>query len=327
MSASPARSLIERAAEVYGYDREFLIDQPVHVTAVPRAVPDPVQLVEPEPVGTVEIDRPPVSTAKYSVPTELEVAPAGSTTAENEVDAVDPVALADAGYVLPGSPPTTLSEEFRIAKRTLIAAAFGGRGAEPVGRGRLLLVCSGSAGEGKTFCALNLALSLAAERDTRVLLIDGDVAKPDILRRLGMRDAPGLMDAITDPETDPERLVRETGVPNLAVLGAGAAVNDATERLGSARARVVLDQLIDADPHRIVVIDSPPVLVASPATALALHVGQAVLVVRADRTTETDLRRSYALLSGCETIHLLLNGVTYASGDPRFGSYYAAAPA
>lgn len=369
MSASPARSLIERAAEAYGYDRAWFVDpaETVPLPPEPASEPEPpappVRLVEPAPVApapiapAAESESPPrecdpmpdrdalevpedasvPSLSKHGPSSSEESRTAlrqpqgerGSRSAFGAVasEAVDPIALAEAGYVLPGAPPGMLSEEFRIAKRALIAAAFGGRGADPVERGRLLLVCSGSSGEGKTFCALNLALSLAAERDARVLLIDGDVAKPDVLRRLGLGDAPGLMDAIGDPSIDPEALVRDTGIANLAVMGAGAAVNDATERLGSARARAVLDALVDGDPRRIVVIDSPPVLVASPATALALHAGQAVLVVRADRTTEAELRRSYALLSGCGTVHLLLNGVTYASGEPGFGSYYAAGAA
>ena len=77
-----------------------------------------------------------------------------------------------------------------------------------------------------------------------------------------------------------------------------------------------------ADPRRIVIFDSPPALAASPASVLAAHVGQVMMVVRADATGESDLREAVQLLDGCDHLQLVLNAVSYTPGGARFGSYY-----
>lgn len=232
---------------------------------------------------------------------------------------VRPVArdrLAEAGFIVPDAPPDALAEEFRLVKRALLL------GAVPLPRGRLILVASAQANEGKTFCAVNLALSLASERDTEVLLVDADVAKPEIVETLGLEGGPGLMDALADPALDVERLVIRTDIAKLSVLPAGTAARDDTELLASARTRAVIDGLAAAQPKRIVIFDTPPALAASPASVLALHVGQIVMVVRADRTGEAELRDALALLHGDAKVSLLLNGTTFLGGTRKFGSYY-----
>jgi len=186
----------------------------------------------------------------------------------------------------------------------------------------MILVCSAQPNEGKTFCAVNLALSLAAERDVEVLLVDGDIAKPEIPAMLGLEPGPGLMDALADPALDVETCVIRTDIPGFFVLPAGSQTNNDTEHLASARTRTVLEGLLTRHPERIVILDSPPALAASPASVLALHAGQVLMIVRADETSEADLREALALLNGCDTIQLLLNGAKLMPGGRRFGSYY-----
>jgi len=231
---------------------------------------------------------------------------------------VDRGMLAESGMIVPGAPVGALAEEFRLVKRQLLVTRH--RIAEPE-HARTVLVCSARPGDGKTFCAINLALSLAAERDLEVLLVDADVAKPDVPRRLGLGDGPGLLDALADPAIDPEALVRRTDVPQLSVLTAGTRTTTDTELLASARTRTVLSRLLDAEPRRLVVFDSPPALAASPAGVLAMLVGQVMLVVRADRTPESDLRAAVQLLDGCEHIQLMLNAVSFVPGGQRYGAY------
>lgn len=223
--------------------------------------------------------------------------------------------------LVPGAPVGMLAEEFRLAKRQLLLTAADLRATKGE-RARTILVASPNSHDGKTYCAINLALSLAAERDTEVLLIDADVAKPDVLARLGVADGPGLLDALADPAIAIADCIVATDVPQLSLLPAGARSTQDTELLASGRTGALLDALLVADPRRIIVIDSPPALAASPAATLALHVGQVMLVVRADRTSESELSEAVALLDGCETIQLLLNAVSHAPGGRRFGSYY-----
>ena len=232
---------------------------------------------------------------------------------------IDRERLAERGMLVPNGPVSALAEEFRLVKRQLLTAAREGEA-----RPRSVLVCSAQPNEGKTFCAVNLALSLAAERDLEVLLVDADFAKPDVPDTLGLPTGPGLLDALADPTVDVESCVIPTDVPHLSVLPAGTRSDNDTELLASDRARALLDRLEQANPRRLMVFDSAPVLAASTAAALAEHVGQVLMVVRADRTSESDLREAVGLLDGCDTIQLLLNAVSLQPRGRRFGSYYEA---
>lgn len=237
---------------------------------------------------------------------------------------VDRRRLADAGVLVPGGPITPLAEEFRMVKRQLLLTARGVAGVD-ADRARMILVCSAQPDEGKTFCAINLALSMAAEKDVEILLVDADFAKPDVSKRLGIGEGrPGLLDALAG-QIDVEACIVDTDVPQLAILPAGARSVSDTELLASDGARAMLDRLAAANPRRIVIFDSPPALAASPASVLALHVGQTMMVVRADRTSEEDLRAAVAALDGCEHIQLVLNAVSFQPQGRRFGSYYAQA--
>ncbi|MGN8000605.1 AAA family ATPase [Sphingomonas sp. 22176] len=236
---------------------------------------------------------------------------------------VDRARLAAAGMLVPGGPITPLAEEFRMVKRQLLLTARGVAGVN-ADRARMILVCSAQPDEGKTFCAINLALSMSAEKDVEILLVDADFAKPDVSKRLGMGEGPGLLDALAG-QIDVEACIVDTDVPQLAILPAGTRSVSDTELLASDGARAMLDRLAAANPRRIVIFDSPPALAASPASVLALHVGQTMMVVRADRTSEEDLRAAVAALDGCEHIQLVLNAVSFQPSGRRFGSYYAQA--
>ncbi len=234
---------------------------------------------------------------------------------------VDRKGLREAGFILPDAPVSGLAEEFRIIKRQLLQAASGKTGIAADKR-QTILVCSAAPDEGKTFCAVNLALSLASEKDLEILLVDGDFAKPEILSILGLDGGPGLVDAIADPKADPNNFIIQTDIERLSVLPAGRQANNVPELLGSDRTRDVLTALTEGHPRRIVIFDSPPALMASPASVLASKVGQVMMVVRADKTTEADLREAVGLLSGCDNLSLMLNGTGFGATGRRFGSYY-----
>jgi Mrp family chromosome partitioning ATPase len=222
----------------------------------------------------------------------------------------------------PEGPVTGLLEEFRIVKRQLLLTAAESRSGRAAPHGERILICSAHPGEGKTFCAVNLALSMAAEKDTEVLLVDADFAKPSVLSALGLPGGPGLMDALADPAVAVEDCIISTDIAGLFVLPAGNSTGSDTEYLAAAHTQQVLDQLTFQAPNRIVIFDSPPVLAASPASELAMHVGQALMVVRADQTGEAALRDALSILSGCDDIKLLLNCTRFSPTGRRFGSYY-----
>lgn len=243
--------------------------------------------------------------------------------ADPTLASIDRAMLAERGMIVPGAPIGPLAEEFRLVKRHLLGLKRLVEDEGGADKARTVLVCSARPGDGKTFCAINLALSVAAERDTDVLLVDADFAKPDVCRRLGLAEGGrGLLDALDDGALDPEELVVRTDIAGLSVLPAGTRTTADTELLASARTRAVVARLLAAEPSRVILFDSPPALAASPAAVLAGLVGQVVLVVRADRTAEGELREAVGLLGACRHIELLLNAVSFTRGGHRFGDYY-----
>jgi Mrp family chromosome partitioning ATPase len=184
------------------------------------------------------------------------------------------------------------------------------------------LVCSPLPGEGKTFCAVNLALAISAEKDTEVVLVDADFAKPSVPQVLGLKAGPGLMDVLARPELEVEDCVLTTDIPGLFVLPAGNLTATDSEYLASGRTAEVLARLTQGAPNRMVIFDSPPALAASPASELAGHVGQALVICRADRTGQSALADALSLLAACPDIKLLLNAANFSPSGRRFGSYY-----
>lgn len=300
--------------------------EPASVAAAPVIVPPPAPQAE-APAPQVESPAPGLRRGHEvaEVAPDIEPQIATARAVDRRVAPIDRAVLEEGGMLIPGAAITPLAEEFRMVKRQLLltARAVAAKDtAKAADRARMILVCSARPGEGKTFCAINLALSMATEKDVEVLLVDADFPKPDVLPRLGLPGGPGLLDVLAGSVANVESCIIDTDVPQLSVLPAGARSNSDTELLASDRARAVIDGLAAANPRRIVIFDSPPALAASPASVLALHVGQVLLVVRADKTSEGDLRQAVNTLDACEHIQLVLNSVSFQPGGRRFGSYY-----
>lgn len=239
-----------------------------------------------------------------------------------QVHAVDRDLLRHNGLIQPDSQVTGLMEEFRIVRRQVLQSMRAAQQARGGARAQRVLVCSPLPEEGKTFCATNLALAMAAEKDGEVILVDADFAKPSILSLLGLPKGPGLMDALANPDITVEDCVIRTDIHGLFVLPAGNQTATDSEYLSSTRTAQVFDRLTQGAPRRIVIFDSPPALAASPAAELANHVGQAVVVARADRTGQSALEDALSLLSACPDIKLLLNAAHFSPSGRRFGDYY-----
>jgi Mrp family chromosome partitioning ATPase len=238
------------------------------------------------------------------------------------VQPIDRARLAKQGLIVPGGGATALLEEFRIVKRQVLLAVHDARAAGQGQAAQRVLVSSPLPGEGKTFCATNLALAIAAEKDTEVVLVDADFAKPSIPALLGLSGERGLMDALADPRVAVETCVIPTDISGLFVLPAGSSTRSDSEYLASGRTREVLDRLTAGAPNRVVIFDSPPALAASPASELARQVGQVLAVCRADRTGQSALEDALSLLSACADIKLLLNDASFSPSGRRFGSYH-----
>lgn len=312
--ARPA-SLFERADASFGLNPLHTKPRLPEVPPVPEAVRRaPAPRPRPVPQAAPQAARAAPTAAAAAAPAPE--APRAVAFCGPFVE-IDRQHLDDGGLIVPEDPVTGLLEEFRIVKREILADARAGGNA----LARRILVCSPHSGEGKTYCATNLAIALAAERGLEVLLVDADVVNPSVCNRLGIDPGAGLMDALADPAILPETLVIATDIPGLFVLPAGTATVLDAEYLASARTAEVLDRLTVGAPVRILIFDTPPALAASPAAELAQHVGQALLVVRADETSRAALEDAQQLLSACGDIKLLLNAARYSPSGRRFGSY------
>ena len=226
--------------------------------------------------------------------------------------------LRAAGLLPPEDQERHIAQQYRQIKRPLIAAATG-RGANRLPKGNVIVIASAMPGEGKTFTCLNLALSLALEKDLRVLLVDADLAKPNIGRELGIAEEPGLLDLLRDPKLDAERFVMPTDVPRLSVLSAGTTSEDATELLASARMEEVVRALGGADGERIVLFDSPPLLLTTESRTLAQSAGQVVVVVCAGVTSQDVLTAALSYIAEGPALSLVLNQSTF---EPSKEYYY-----
>jgi protein-tyrosine kinase len=231
---------------------------------------------------------------------------------------VDRNRLRELSLITPDGERTPLAESFRRIKRQILAnVATPKPGAPPA---NLVLVTSALPGEGKTFCAINLAISMALERDRTVLLVDADVAKPSIPRALGLHAEGGLMEVLLDRHVDFGDVLWKTDIGRLTVLPAGTAHQHATEFLASDTMRGLVRDMAELYHDRIVVFDSPPLLAASEAGALASQVGQIVVVVEAGKTSEAVLKHALGRIDTSRVTGLLLNKV---EGTPLEYSYDA----
>ncbi|MES2015532.1 MAG: XrtA-associated tyrosine autokinase [Pseudomonadota bacterium] len=214
---------------------------------------------------------------------------------------------------------SSAAEDFRIIKRPLLRNAHGAVG---LGRknGNLIVVTSALPGEGKTYCALNLAMSIAMEKDHTVLLVDADVARPSILRVLGLPAAPGLMDILLDQRMGLADVILRTNIASLSLLPAGRNNKHATELLASQAMSTLLTEIATRYPERIIIFDSPPLLLTSEASVLAAQMGQVVMVIEAETTTQRDVREALRRLENCPRVDLICNKAYALPGDGYYGS-------
>jgi len=214
-----------------------------------------------------------------------------------------------------------VADEFRRIKRPLIVNATQGLG-HASDHMNVIMVASAMPKAGKTFCSVNLAVSLSLERELNVLLVDADVAKPHISREFGLGDAPGLIDLLVDDGRSIEQTLVRTDLNDIQILPAGSGHPQATELLASDRMSEIVDELATRYPDRIILLDSPPLLITSEAQALASQVGQIALVVEAGRTQHQTLLQALEVLHAEKAINVILNKSRHSSQSGYYGGDY-----
>ena len=235
---------------------------------------------------------------------------------------IDLEALSAAGIVSPNAPRSQIADQYRVIKRPLIRNAMG-KGASVIAHGNLIMVTSALPGEGKTFTAINLAMSIATELDNTVMLVDADVARPSVMKVLGLPESPGLLDLVLDESKELASMLLKTNIDKLTILPSGTPHRRATELLASDTMIRLLDSMAKRYPDRIIVFDSSPLLLATEARVLASHMGQIVVVVRAEKTLKSEVRQALATIEACPVKLMLLNQArTVSKGGYGYGYGY-----
>jgi protein-tyrosine kinase len=231
--------------------------------------------------------------------------------------------LKSKGFVTPDAGASQIAEEFRVIKRPVIRNAVGlSSSGTRVRNGNLVMVTSALPGEGKTFTSVNLALSIATEIDSTVLLVDGDVAHPSIPGLLGAPHGPGLLDLLTRDNLDFADALVKTNVDKLSLIPAGTRHRRSTELLASEQMAVLLREMASRYPDRIIIFDSPPLLATTEARVLASNMGQIIMVVAADATSQHAVNQAMSTIEACEIVMMVLNKATRTDVGTYYG-YYA----
>lgn len=235
--------------------------------------------------------------------------------------------LRERGMLTPQIPRSAIAEEYRTIKRPLLTNIEGDSITPPIPYGNLIMVTSALEGDGKTFSAISLALSIAMEQDKTVLFVDADTAKAEAGRVLGVpQDAPGLIELLEHPGMVPEDLIMETNVDKFRILPAGDLHTHANELLASARMRQLMMQLSEENPDRVIVFDSPPLLLTTEAAVLAGFMGQIVFIVSADMTPQHAVTQAIEHIGEDKMVGLVLNRARRRSNPYHYDYGYGRGP-
>lgn len=325
-------SIIERAAQklrALGPDGGGPVPDAVSaapVVDVPERAPESGSQPSTEPVQQVALPGGPSGAASHAdleaTTTRRPVRVSGRPRAR-EVE-IDFNRILERGLLTPNSAQSRLANELRVIKRPLINNCVG-KGATEVKHARRIMVTSALPGEGKSFISMNLALSIAMERDSTVLLLEGDPTRPALAEMLGIPPARGLMDLLVDPSLDVSDVLIRTNLGRLSFIPAGTRQENATELLASTVMEDLVEQLYERYPDRILIFDSPPLLAAPEPRVLAQHMGQIVYVVEADQTAQSTVQEALATIESCPVVMAVLNKSSFREEGYYYSYYYTQA--
>ncbi|HZY64208.1 MAG TPA: CpsD/CapB family tyrosine-protein kinase [Edaphobacter sp.] len=209
--------------------------------------------------------------------------------------------------------------------RSLRSRIFELRDASPL---KSILISSGMPQEGKSFVSSNLALSLARHKNSKVLLIDGDMRRYTMHQILGCESQPGLADYLAGKANMIEIMQRaeplpeafdskQPVLPNLTFIAGGNGGDRAADLSGSPRFGELLDRV--APYFDWIIVDSSPVLPVSDAVNLARYCDGVLLVARSGVTKYPIAQRAQSELKAAKVLGFVLNAVQEV---PQIGSYY-----
>jgi protein-tyrosine kinase len=277
-----------------------------------------------------KIDNENVDTEKVnSVATTLEAAQPGSSVKNPDESAednekvfnIDVADLESRGFVSLHSTRSQINEEYREIKRKLLSNAFGAL-SKTITNANIIMVTSARPSDGKTFTAINLALSIAAEKDKRVLLVDADVLKPNILRTLGLKERSGLMEYLLGDVKEIGDVMFHSNIDQLTIIPAGRSHHLSTELLASQSMSELITQFSTRYPDRVIIIDTPPIVGINESAVLANFAGQAVVVVEEGGSRLSDVQKAVERLNPNMAIGFVVNKSLDTSQQSGYYGYH-----
>lgn len=234
--------------------------------------------------------------------------PSINTNSSHKTIDINSDILIKKGYLSFKNDKSNFNEQYRQIKRTIIDKAFGSINTPKKAiNSNLVMVTSPNKGEGKTFVALNLALSSVLEKEKTVLLIDANVINPALHKELGFEANNGLIEFLLGQVNDISDVIYNTSIENLKVIPAGKPHYLTNEMLASDTMKELTKQLASRYPDRLVIIDSPEVNSITETPILASQVGQVLLVVESNKTSISDVKQAKAKLSSENDIGIVVN--------------------
>jgi protein-tyrosine kinase len=327
------QSMIERLAERIENegDEEFVTEQPslsalknqiaeMSASGHKRSMIERLAQRESEGAEGLVIQQP----SKLS-PLKNHIAAAAITSQQGPPPAgfahIDLARLQEAGMVTPVGGRGRVLDEYRLIKRPIIRYAVSGTDSHDKRR-NLVMVTSAQPDEGKTFTAICLAMSVVAEENVQVLLVDLDIHSQQLCRTLGIRDEMGLVNLLHGTTPSLSEVLVQTDVPRLTVLPAGSDHPLAHELLAGPKMRSLMGDISNRYRDGLVIFDTAPALVSTDTSVLAMNVGQVIMVVEANRTGRASVEEAVSLVNGCDQISFVLNGVAASELIEQYGSYY-----
>lgn len=236
---------------------------------------------------------------------------------------IDFALLENKGFVSTNSQRQLINEEYRAIKRKLLDNAFGPL-SKSLSNSNIIMVTSSRPGEGKTFTAINLALSIALEKDKTVLLVDADVLRPNVMKTLALKDEHGLMEYLLGETVNISEVMYKTNLDNLRIIPAGKSHHLSTELLASERMFLAVEEFANRYTDRVVIVDTPPLLGINETAILANLAGQAVIVTEESKTKLIDIEQAVKQLNPRMAIGFIMNKSEKVNSDKTgYGYYYA----
>jgi len=233
--------------------------------------------------------------------------------------------LEAAGYLPEDYEASCQFNEFRRIKRPILKKAFLEEKTEGELPRNLVMISSAIPGEGKTFCAINLTLNMILERDITVMLMDVDCVRRSLSKVFGVDELPGLVDVL-EGDKNVEDVIINTAIPQLKIFPAGRAHTHTAELIAGDRMKCLTAEISERYADRIILMDSPPLLAANDAEILSHYAGQAIIVVEADKTSQSLIQQALMCIETEKTsTGLVLNkrqGGALAEND-GYGYYYS----